>query len=158
MHLRHLRSVDLQSAWSLRLPSPTLLRDTIIGCQRYHLEPAQLFPTFQETFAATAGACSRSPSLTGENYTVSLSSAGRERDNILPAELFQTLARPASFFPYLHLLGSVTPLKSIVNRRLRLILTGRENEATDGFRASGSSFQVSLGWGLDFLLIKSNLQ
>lgn len=111
---------------------PCLLRDTIIGWQRYQSELAQLFPpTLCETFAAV-DACTpplHTHRLTGENYTVSLSSAERERAR-------QTIFTMRGYFRLWHCclhLAAITRLHLVkicnavqkynVNRRQGLILT-----------------------------------
>lgn len=101
---------------------PSSLQDTIIGCQRYQLEPAQLFPTLCETFAAIVGACSLSLSQLDrwELYCVLVicrEREERETDNILWAVLFQTLGSlPPSFaISHLHLVKSVMLFKSIMS-------------------------------------------
>lgn len=98
---------------------PSLVQDTIIGCQRYQPEPAQLFPTLCETIAAIVGACSLS--LSAWQVRIMLRPCHLQRasetDNILRAELFQTLASlPPSFaITHLHLVKSVMLFKSIMS-------------------------------------------
>ena len=110
-------------------------------------------PTLCETFAATVSACSLSLSLslslTGENYTVSLSSAERARQTIYsPSSAISDSGKPASIFRYLASpSGEISNAvqKYYVNRLLRLILTGRKIKQWTDF--SSGWFISSKRWG-----------
>lgn len=112
---------------------PSSLQDTIIGCQRYQLEPAQLFPTLCETFAAIVGACSLSLSAWQVRIILCPCHLQRERGEgdrqYSLSSAISDSGKSASIFCYLafpsgEICNAVQ--KYYVNRLPRLILTGRK--------------------------------
>lgn len=101
---------------------PSLLQDTITGCQRYQPGPAQLFPTLCETFAAVVGACTLSLSLSQldrwELYCVLVICRERARQTIFTEQsyfrLWQACLHLAAI-THLHLVKSVMLFKSIMS-------------------------------------------